>query len=267
MKANHSIERAVSLLRALARVPQGASVTALGAAAGVPRATASRLLATLADQGLVQRLPADDRYTLGYELARLGRAVDPDQALVLATRPTLERLVAELRETVTLAVPRPGPGYQVICQIDAPRMMRVHDWSIVAQPLHCTPAGKLVLSELSSDQLDEVLRTPLTRHTAATIADPDALRSELDRVRRQGWAQMVDELEDGLTGISVPVYDGQRQLVGVVGATAATQRMPPRHRGQIIKALKASVAELEHELNGHEPNPASGPAERPAATQ
>jgi IclR family transcriptional regulator, acetate operon repressor len=245
MKSNHSIERAVSLLRALARVPDGANVTALASEAGVPRATASRLLATLADQGLVQRLPNDDRYILGYELVRLGRAVDPGHALVLATRPALERLVVEFRETVTLAVPRPGPSYEVVCQIDAPRVMRVHDWSIAAQPLHATSAGKLVLAELSGDHLDEVLRAPLVAHTAATIVDPSTLRSELERVRRQGWAQMVDELEDGLTGISVPLYDSQRQLAAVLGITAATQRLPPRQRAQVVKGLKASVAELE----------------------
>ncbi|MGH2910213.1 MAG: helix-turn-helix domain-containing protein, partial [Solirubrobacteraceae bacterium] len=46
MKANHSIEKAVALLRAAARAPDGATITALAADAGMPRATASRLLAT-----------------------------------------------------------------------------------------------------------------------------------------------------------------------------------------------------------------------------
>jgi IclR family transcriptional regulator, acetate operon repressor len=248
VKANHSIERAVALLRALARASDGATITTLAADAGLPRATASRLLATLGQQGLVQRLPSNDRYTLGYELARLGRAVDPDHALVLAARPTLERLVAEFRETVTLAVPRPGPSYDVIYQIDAPRVMRVHDWSVDSQPLHATSAGKLILAELTADQLDEVLRNPLTRHTAATIVDPSALRSELTQVRSQGWAQMVDELEDGLTGITVPLFDGQRQLIAALGITAATQRLPPRHRADVVKSLQASIAELERSV-------------------
>lgn len=247
MKANHSIEKAVALLQAAARVPNGASVTTLAADAGLPRATASRLLATLASQRLVQRLPDNDHYTLGYELARLGRAVDPDRALVLATRPTLERLADQFRETVTLAVPTPGPGYTVVTQIDAPRAIRAHDWSSDPQPLHATSTGKLILAELTPAELDDALRGGLTRHTAATIVTARELRSELEHVRHDGWAQMIDELEDGLTGISVPLRDHQHQMTAAIGITAPTQRMTPQQRAQVVDALKATIAQLSRE--------------------
>ena len=247
MKTNHSIEKAVALLQAAARAPDGASVTTLAAGAGLPRATASRLLATLDSQGLVQRLADNDRYTLGYELVRLGHAIDPARALVLATRPTLERLAAEFRETVTLAVPSPGPGYHVVCQIDAPRAIRAHDWSIDPQPLHATSTGKLVLAELTRTELDDALSGGLTRHTAATIVNATDLRSELEQVRRQGWAQMVDELEDGLTGISVPVRDHQRKMTAAIGITAPTQRISPQQRAHVADTLKANVAQLSPE--------------------
>lgn len=256
MKANHSIEKAVALLHAAARAPDGASVATLAADAGLPRATASRLLATLQSQGLVQRLTDNDRYTLGYELARLGRAVDLDRALVLATRPTLERLAAEFRETVTLAVPTPDAGYNVVCQIDAPRAIRAHDWSTDPQPLHATSTGKLVLAELTRAELDNVLRGGLTRHTAATIVKTTDLGSELEHVRRRGWAQMVDELEDGLTGISVPLRDHQHKMTAAIGITALTQRMSPQQRAQVAKSLKACAAQLSREAVATPPAPA-----------
>jgi DNA-binding IclR family transcriptional regulator len=242
MKVNRSIEKAVALLRAAARAPDGATVTALATQVGMPRATASRLLATLQAQGLVQRMPDSDRYTLGYELGRLGRAVDLDRGLVLATRPVLERLAAEFRETVTLAVPRPGPGYEVICQVDAPRAMRIHDWSVDDQPLHATSTGKLVLAELTVPELDAVLSGGLTRCTAATIATPELLREELARVRHQGWAQMIDELEDGLTSVSMPLRDDRGRMAAAIGITGPTQRMGFRERARAVKALRAAVA-------------------------
>jgi IclR family acetate operon transcriptional repressor len=245
MKVNQSVEKAVALLRAAARAPHGATVTKLAADTGIPRATASRLLATLDAQGLVQRLDDNDRYTLGYELARLGRAVDPDHALVLATRPTLERLATEFRETVTIAVPRPGPSYEVISQIDAPRAVRAHDWSVDPQPLHATSTGKLILSELTRSELDDVLRGGLTRHATATIVTAAGLRSELEKVRDQGWAQMIDELEDGLTGISVPLRDDHGRLTAAIGITGPTQRMSEQQRARVLEALQASVRELQ----------------------
>lgn len=244
MKVNHSIEKAAALLKAVARAPDGATIASLATDAGLPRATASRLLATLDTQGLVQRLPDNDRYALGYELARLGRAVDPDRALALATRPILERLAAEFRETVTIAVPRSGPGYEVICQIDAPRAIRAHDWSTDPQPLHATSTGKLVLAQLTARELNDAVSGGLARHASKTITDPEALRSELDQVRRQGWAQMIDELEDGLTGISVPLYDDQANMTAAIGITSPTQRMSSRERARALRALQASITEL-----------------------
>jgi IclR family transcriptional regulator, acetate operon repressor len=243
-KANRSIEKAVALLHAAARSPEGATVTTLAKAVGIPRATASRLLATLQSQGLVQRMPDNDRYTLGYELGRLGRAVDLDRGLVLATRAMLEQLAAEFRETVTLAVPRPGPGFDVICQIDAPRAIRIHDWSVDPQPLHAASTGKLVLAECSDAELEDVLRGGLTRYTAATIVEPEQLRAELARVRRQDWAQMVDELEYGLTAVSVPLRDERGRLTAAIGITGPTQRMGFRERARAVKAVRAGIAEL-----------------------
>ena len=45
---------------------------------------------------------------------------------------------------------------------------------------------------------------PLSTHT---ITDPDALRGVLDRVRRQGWAAVDQELEEGLRSLAVPIHD------------------------------------------------------------
>ena len=47
MKLNESIDKAVTLLETIGRHPQGATVTQLAAEAGIPRPTATRLLATL----------------------------------------------------------------------------------------------------------------------------------------------------------------------------------------------------------------------------
>lgn len=258
VKVNRSIEKAVALLRATARATEGATATALATDVGLPRATASRLLATLEAQGLVQRMPDNDRYTLGYELGRLGRAVDLDRGLVLATRPTLERLAAEFRETVTIAVPHPGPSYEVICQVDAPRTMRVHDWSVDPQPLHATATGKLVLAELTDPELDDALRTDLARYTAATIVEPEVLRAELARVVSLGWAQMIDELEDGLTAVSVPLRDDRGTLIAAIGITGPTQRMGSRERARAVKALQASVTRLRRPARSGSAVPADG---------
>ena len=85
-----SLTRAAALVRAVGEASAGgggATTAALARACGLPVATAARLLATLSDEGFVERTPDGAAWTLGLPLVRLARAADPDRALVAAGRP------------------------------------------------------------------------------------------------------------------------------------------------------------------------------------
>ena len=79
------------------RLAQARAEVAL--ACGLPRPTASRLLATLADSGLAERLPDGDGWVLGYEATRLGRAADPYGSLVRRSRNDCQAADNSERET------------------------------------------------------------------------------------------------------------------------------------------------------------------------
>jgi len=88
-----SVDRAAALLRAVAdAAPEGAPVAVLATATGLNRATAWRLLATLEDNGLLERDSAS-RYVLGPGIARLAGAA-PVDGIVRRVHPILERLCA-----------------------------------------------------------------------------------------------------------------------------------------------------------------------------
>ena len=72
--AVQSVARAVRILELLAEGPEELGVTELGRRLGVHKATASRLVATLAEHGLVERNPVTDKYRLGRsEERRVGK--------------------------------------------------------------------------------------------------------------------------------------------------------------------------------------------------
>ena len=88
-----SLTRAAALVRAVGeaaagdgRGPGGATTAALARTCDLPVATAARLLATLSDEGFVERTPDGAGWTLGLPLVRLARAADPDRALVARER-------------------------------------------------------------------------------------------------------------------------------------------------------------------------------------
>src|SRR3954447_15284634 len=84
----------------------GASTAALARACALPVATAARLLATLSDEGFVERTGGGAGWPRGLPLVRLARAADPDRALLAAAPALLEELAAKAGESAALAVAR-----------------------------------------------------------------------------------------------------------------------------------------------------------------
>ena len=238
------MQKAAAILRAAAERPGGVSVSALARAAGLPRATALRLVRTLEGEGLLVRFPEHDRVVLGLELQRLARAVDVRELMIEASRRPLEALADETRETITLTIVEPDGMLAVVKQIDPPHLLKVADWLGRRYPLHASSSGKLLLSTLSEEQLSTTLRTPLERLTKWTITDEDRLRRELDDVRASGYATIVDELELGIASISIGIRVRER-LAGMLNVTGPTMRFDATARELAVPHALAAARSVE----------------------
>src|SRR5579862_1543103 len=236
MPRTKSLGRAVDLLGAIAARPDGSSAGELARATGLPRSTVTRTLRTLADVGLVERPGA---WVLGYELVRLARAADPYRALVEDARGVLGRLRDETGESALLAVIRGRPGIEIVLQLDPDRHVGVASWVGVEVPLHASAAGKLALAELTTVELEAWLGDhPLTRLTRSTVTDPRTLQRELERSRRRGWAELVDELEDGHAALAVAVRSSEDALRAAVGISGPAFRLGRARRRELLPLLQ-----------------------------
>ena len=64
--------------------------------------------------------------------------------------------------------------------------------------MHCTSVGKAILAFLPEERITEIVRrTRFERFTHRTIATPEALRAEIEKTRRRGYAVDDEELEEG----------------------------------------------------------------------
>ena len=245
-----SLTRAIDLLHAVASRPGGSSASELARVTRLPRSTVARTLRTLAASGLVEEAADEAGWILGYELVLLARAADPYQRLVEAARPALSRLRDATSESALLAVPRGRPGMEILLQLDPRRHVGVANWVGADVPLHASSAGKLVLSELDERELEAWLDTnPLASFTGKTISDVCALRKELARIRRQGWAELVDELEEGLASIAAAVRSPRGALAAIIGISGPTFRLGKAQRRELLPAVQETAAEIEHAFN------------------
>ena len=247
-KLNHSVQKAVALLRATASGSGGASVSALARGAGLPRATALRLIQTLEAEGLLLRVPGDDRVLLGPELVRLARAADLGTVLVEVARARLADLAEQVRETVTLSATGADGELDLVHQVDGPHHLVPRGWIGRRFPLHASSSGKILLATYDEARLERFLAEPLGRLTPATITAPRALRDELARTRDQGFAATVDELEEGLAGVSVGVFTDAGALVGTINVSGLSQRLDDAARLRAAERAQAVAGDIEAAL-------------------
>jgi DNA-binding IclR family transcriptional regulator len=252
-KGNQSVRKAITLLRATAE-DRNANVSSLARTAGLPRATALRMIQTLEQEGFLLRIPGDDRVLLGPELLRLARNTDEQLLLREVARPIISDLVATVRETVTLSVVASDGGLDLVSQVDAPAQLRPQSWEGQRFPLHASASGKVLLASYDDTRLEHFLDEPLARFTPVTITSAEALRAELQRVREQRYAVTRDEDEEGLSGIATAIHGPSDELLGVLTVAGPTQRLDRQRGRHAVDHLLRAADQIEAALRrGREP--------------
>jgi IclR family acetate operon transcriptional repressor len=242
-----SVARAAGLLELLAEESGDLGVTELGRRLGVHKATASRLLSTLAEHGLVERHPATDKYRLGFGLIHLAGVAMAGLDLVQQARPILEDLAEKTSETVNLAV-LDGDRVMHIDQIAGRRSVVSVSWVGRRTPYHCTSNGKILLAFSDEEERERLLKLPLEARTAKSIVDVDALREHLAEVRTKGYAQTLEELEEGLNAVAAPVRGGDGEVIAAVSVSGPAFRMRPVELPRIARTTMDAAGAISRRI-------------------
>jgi DNA-binding IclR family transcriptional regulator len=189
---------------------------------------------------------------------RLAREADIGTVLVEVARSRLAELAEQVRETVTLSATGADGELALVHQVDGPHHLVPRAWIGQRFPLHASSSGKVLLSTYDEARLKRFLAEPLRRLTPATITSPRALHDELERTRERGFSVTVDELEEGLAGVSVGVFAEAGALVGTINVSGLSQRLDEAARLRARPACRPSRATSRRRC-GAPPRPREGP--------
>ncbi|MGI5131411.1 helix-turn-helix domain-containing protein [Pseudonocardia sp. CA-107938] len=164
------LEGAFGLLQVLARHPDGLGLSQVARTAGIPKATAHRLLEQLVELGAAQRI--ERRYAVGTLMAELGESWRPRPALRRAARSPMSLLSRTSSACVMLSVTHRGET----------RMLAGN-----RGPLQELPPLRL-FDEFSSDTAaGRVLLHAADADDPATGGRPREWRQERATLARTGW--------------------------------------------------------------------------------
>jgi IclR family pca regulon transcriptional regulator len=237
-------------MKALSVPAPGLTLAEVARDTGLTRAAVRRFLLTLAELGYVR---ADGgRFSLTPRVLELGHTYLSSLTLPELAQPHLRELVEQVHESSSMSV-LDGSDIVYVAREPTRRIMTVAIAVGTRFPAHVTSMGRVLLADLAPDALDAFLEgVQLEPLTAQTLTTESAIRNELERVRRQGYAIVDQELEQGLRSVAVPVRDHRGRAVAAVNVSAhATRKTLDGIRRELLPPLRATAARIESDLSGY----------------
>jgi len=241
-----SLERGLLVIRAL-NAPEPRALSDVARATSISRAAARRFLLTLEQLGYVRQ--TSGRFALTPRVLELGYAYLSSLTLPEVAQPHLQRLVEQVQESSSVSV-LDGDDVVYVARVPTRRIMSVTISVGTRFPAYATSMGRVLLAGLPDDEVDATLaRADLRELTARTITSVDDLRDEIERVRRQGYAIVDEELEAGLRSIAAPVRDAAGAVSAAVNLSAQASRTTVADmKRRLLPRLRETAAAIERDL-------------------
>lgn len=245
------VERTAEILGAVASNRKGIGLADLVTQLSVPRSTAYRILNSLAAHGLIARADGGSRFVLGPRFIELARTLSPSTgraALIEAAMPVLRSRAERVGETFKLSA-RDGDEMLTLLSVPSGR-----DYSLAVKvgsrsPMHVGAAGKVTLAHAGDDAVAAYCAKPLEARTPHTITDPDVLRDELSRIRRDGYAEDLQESGPGIRAYAAPVWAEDGVLAAAVSAPFIGEPAAER-RHRILRGVLEAAEEVTVSIGG-----------------
>jgi len=213
---------------------------------GVARSTAHRLLAMLVYRDFA--VQGDDRaYRAGPVLELAAHSQSRASRLRQLALPHLERLVAMTGETANLMV-RTGDSVRFIASLEGGQALRVGSREGMVFPAHRTSGGPLLLAALEDAELDALYAEERYEDRPTERPDLAALRAELAKARKAGFAVNQERSERGVIAVGAPVRTADGEVVAAVSLALPTVRYQKEQLPALVGILSATAGALGSDL-------------------
>ncbi len=248
-RACGSVERTLQLIQILATEGRAMTLAQLADRLSLPKSTVHRLCARLVDQRFLVRDIDERRYTAGPALHRLAFDTLTHGTFSRLRHNVLSDLVSEVGETCNFTT-LDGASILYVDRVEAERPWRLTLSVGVHVPLHCTASGKLFLSQMSSEERDNIIhKLELRAMTSNTITDAQRLVDNLESVRQLGYAMEIEEFVVGLIALAVPVVDSDGRLRAAIAMHCPTIHVDVEQAKSKLPALRAAAEKMSSLLD------------------
>lgn len=242
-----SVDRALNILELLSS-NDSLGVTEIGKKLNLHKSTAHRLLLTLITNGYVKQNMRTNNYELTLKMFELGHRVVENIDMVTVAQPYLKQLMERTNEVVHLGV-RENSEIIYLAKVEAPRSIKIYSRVGMRKPMYCTAMGKVILANLSHDDIELVWRdSHVEKMTEFTIVSLSDLKKNLDDIRKFGYGLDNQEVELGIKCIGAPIFDYRGLVCGAISISCSTFSLSDEKEQYFIKLVIEYAKKISLEL-------------------
>lgn len=211
-----SVATAARILREFGMHSTQLGVSQLARRVGVSKSTAHRVIWTLVEEGLLEKVTETGLFRLTATMRSLGASAEAAQRLHEAATIPLDQLRTKSPGTLHVAI-LDGTEVLYVERREGPGAIQVFRDVGSRNFAHTTASGKVLLAFLPTEhvlKLVEELR--LIPKTPLTITSKKVFLAELDKVRHQGYGENRGESQPGMCSIAAPIRDRLGHVVASV---------------------------------------------------
>ncbi|KDN87809.1 IclR family transcriptional regulator [Kitasatospora cheerisanensis] len=237
--------KVLEVLAAFDREHPSQTLSEIAQRTGMALSTTHRVIAELAGWGALERAE-NGSWHIGLRLWETASGCPRTQILRDAALPFMQDLYEATHENIQLAV-REGTELVFVERIAGHRSVEVVTMVGARFPIGSTGMGRVLLAHAPREIQEEVLGSPLKAWTPHTVTDPKALRSQLDRIRREQVFVSDRQLSERSVAVAAPVRIGRGGPVSAALGIVVAARGASRARGlrePLLRAVRGISEEL-----------------------
>jgi DNA-binding IclR family transcriptional regulator len=241
-----TLDKSLLVLAALVDMPN-ASLTELARQVSIDKVIVYRILKTFVAHRYVVRDTKTRRYRIGpapLEIAQRFAQTNPPHILL---QPRLQMLRDRCGETVHFTT-LSGDEILLVSVNQSPNRVRVVGEVGERAPVHCTASGKAFLAFAAPALLEPLFAGRPPRLTPRTIVDLDAMRREVELIRRRGYAIDNEEFDVGSRAVAAPVFDHVGNCSGCITIVGPSSRFGEVRSKELVKLVKDAAAACTADL-------------------
>lgn len=243
-----AVDRAFAVLELLAESRRGLSVSTVARRLAMPKSSIHAIMTTLENGGYLRKDPPTHKYFVGLRLKDLARGGLEETDTRERLRSFLLDLATKTGLTANMAVLEDSMAV-LIDTVQLPGIVRIGNFIGQRMHLNCTALGKVLLAFVSDDEFHRILHgRPLIQHNQRTICSIAKLKTEMAKVRANGYAVDDEEEEIGARCVGAPVFDHRSKVVAAISVAGTTTQIPSEKIEVVSTFVKDAAEQISRAL-------------------